>query len=400
LAVVLPASAEEKQAPAKLGVNNILKLKREIPLKSPAGRIIPTFDVSGTPHPQVVFHKGRIEFLDAAGSVAKQVVPPAGCNLEAHAGKNRKLIGAQIARCSQVQGRRVLGQYFVFDQVGNQRLHIKNLGDLAFSPPSPSGDYVIGWPGHDTPGGPPVFFDAAGPRKTSTEGWPNGFTVNDVTFSPNGRYAAVRASKGIETATMFFDSKGNQLWTYGGDGAVAFSPVGAWVAIADQTGTHLFSIKGQKLRDIPTSGDANSTLQVSTDGKSFLLAKANGSVSRVDAAQGNILWEKDLMPAAPPSAKSRILAMNATGDLSTFVLLSLTSVMVPVQASDGSLNRMRKHTDSSMMLFDGMGSLVDKVSLLPDEVAALSDWSDLELSTDGQTIFVPGKSAPLIYSKK
>ncbi len=382
-----------------------IQLERTQPLPSNTETCVLGRDSKGYPTAKAAVNSDAVEFLDASGKVQKVIARRRNDDqkMQTHIykGKHGKVIGVHVTRgYSSSRESWTSGEYFVFDQDGNETLHIEQFNDITRPVPSPSGDYAVGWPSPTTPGGPPIFYDARGVRNKwahgfSGEGWPAGFEVNDVTFSSDGQVVGVNAKKGRKRRALVFNSNGDKLCEVDDGENVLFSPSRTRFAYYKRGhGVALADINGSEAWVTPTEAYP---AKFSVDEKR-LLVRSGGFLAMIDVATGKELWRwsRKQERLAGKNSSGQVVQtrmpqfslrnVDSPDDLSVIVVLGM-AMKFEYLKPDQPQRRLVVDKDYMFML-DGDGNLLQEKAL-PGGTFAVPD-APMVFSQDGGTVAVAG----------
>lgn len=378
--------------------------QKRIPGKMQGGLF--TKDTSGQPTPRVLLLKDRIEIRDKDGNVKDTIAKSGNSskNIETrfYPDKHGKVVGVHVTQgYSQSHESWTSGEYYILDVNGSKTLDIKNFNDNTRPIPSPSGDYAVGWPEADTPGGPPIFYDADGQRNKwahgfKGDGWPEMYETWDACFSPDGKHVAVLAKNGDtgkKTLMLVYDAFGNKVFakeSVGND--VLFSPDSAHIAYYSPINHKLglVSVNGK----VDWEADIHALPRLFSDDGKFLLLTTGDSLSMVETATGKMLWKwianaENLKNRSIPKKSGgwegfTLRYAAATPNLSRIVVTATTLKDVPVELGKPQLHAVSDK--DHLLVFNGQGHLIHWETL-PGESFKIPSTL-IQISDDGKMVAV------------
>lgn len=390
--------------PSSSQVGNGEFLLQRQPQSAPTGAVehcLLRSDAEGKPLPRVLIKKDRIEIIGDDGRL-KSIWPRSNDASEKietriYPDKHGKVIGVHVTKgYGERREGWTSGEYYILDASGNKTLDLKKFDANTMPIPSPSGDYAVGWPGADTPGGPPIFYDAKGVRNKwahgfTGDGWPEGYATNGVSFSPDGHSAAVLA-EGIgrdKHLMIVYDAYGEKILEKDGVSRdVVFSPDGSQIAYYSMPRGHigLVDTNGhvlwiRNLQALPRL--------FSSDGHHLLVMTGN-FVGMLQANTGNLVWKWEAnaenlrgrsTPRTPDMGEGFALrSLAATPDFSRVVMTATTLRRESVKPAGWRLVSASDH----ILVFNENGRLIHWESLPGDSLQIPSTL--LQVSQDGKTI--------------
>lgn len=412
--LAIPAKAEPRGK--AVGGDYMLEKQRADKTSGAMEHCLMSKDATGRPRPAVVVKKDRIEVLNENGGVKvrlpKETNPAEKVETHVYPDRHGKVVGVQVTRgYSQQREGWTSGEYYILDSKGNRTLNLREFNVNTRPIPSPSGDYAVGWPGADTPGGPPIFYDANGVRNKwahgfKGDGWPEMYETHEVRFSPEGRHVAVLAKNGDlgkYTMMIVYDSNGNKLFEKKDvDRDVVFS--------SDSLKLAYYSTLKGKVGLVNIQGSAAWEKDIkalprlfSSDGR-FLLVMTGNFLGMIRADNGNLIWKweanvENLRGRSTPRSPNMedgfwLASLAATPDFDRIIMTASTLKRESLKPAGWHLVSEKDH----ILIFNRKGHLIHWETL-PGESFQIPSTM-LQVSDDGQHVAVALKDGIAHFTLK
>lgn len=427
----IPDKKSEDAVPAKWGFSLEHEEKRARKITNSLLR----FDAADKPYVSIIDDEQEIEIRDDKGKIKRKIAKPHNPKIHlrtrVHVGDYGNVMAVHITSGhSPTRESWTEGEYYILNDKGEVTLHLKPFNDNTSPIPSPSGDYAIGWPGPMGPGGPPIFYDAAGHRNKwahgfTGEGWPDSHEVQEAKFSPDGSRVVVIAlgpnfAPGATAGSHFlivYDSNGNKLWERKLDNikraSAVFSPKGTYLLLMERQSPAwspfltLLTMAGVPIWRIPYSGGDP---MFSDDESLLFIAGSNptGTVNTVESFEipggklrWNQGWNSDLIErlkkdAGSPGATFRIYGLDVALRSQAVVILGTAFRQKKITGG----GHADEATTSVVAIFSVDGKLLGETALPPTLPYVAGNGVGVKISPDGSAVTIPTQRGWLRYRIK